>query len=145
MLSFCWRWKSGSFTGLRGKRSKNPHTGDCGVARWFIQVETCPWISSFSSPSIPPWKKSNRVLSKAKTKARVQSFCFTLKLRSSEPTPSAVGTSSCWIHMATCSWARENAHTWGAWGECITEREGGREGIRGRGLGGSLFPWAYFS
>ena len=37
----------------------------------------------------PPWKKSNRVLSEAKPKAGVWSFCFTLKLSPVDPTPPA--------------------------------------------------------
>ena len=36
-------------------------------------------------PAIHQWKKSNSVLSKAKTKASIQSFCFILKDGPSEP------------------------------------------------------------
>ena len=93
----CWScclWKLGSSTGSQGKHSKDSPTGDCGVAR-IIQVQLCPLVSRVPSPSVLPWKKSNRVLSKAKTKASVQSFCFILKLSPSEPTRSAVGPHGC--------------------------------------------------
>ena len=68
--------------GSEGKHSKDPPTADCGVARWFIQVEikAAPWVSSVPSLSAPPWRKSNCVLSKAKTIANIQNFCFVLKL-----------------------------------------------------------------
>ena len=45
--------------------------------------------------SILPWKKSNLAFSEAKTKASVQSFCFTLKLSLLEPTQSATGSYKC--------------------------------------------------
>ena len=66
--------------------------GDCGVARWFISVEGCLCVPLLS---VLPWKKSNHVLSKVKTKASFQSGCFTLKLSHSEHVQSAVGPRSC--------------------------------------------------
>ena len=61
---------------------------DCGVAK-FIWVEICLWVSNFPSPSVAPWKKSNRAFHKDKTKVSVQSFCFILKLSPWELTQSA--------------------------------------------------------
>ena len=54
--------------------------GDCGVA-WFIcvEIEDALYVSNVLFPCAPPYKKSNLVLSKTKTKASVQSFCSTLK------------------------------------------------------------------
>ena len=48
----CW-WKLGSSTGLWRNHSKDPCMGDCGVAKWFICMEGCPWVPSLS---ILPWK-----------------------------------------------------------------------------------------
>ena len=80
---------------LQGKHSKNPHIGDCGMARWFIQVEICLWVSKVLSRSVPPLKKFNNVFIKAKTKVSVQSFCFMLKLSTLEPMQSTLGPSGC--------------------------------------------------
>ena len=65
---------------LGEKQFKYPHTGDCGVA-WFnpVDIEDASGVSKDVSPSVPTWKKSNHILSKAKTKANVQSFYFLLK------------------------------------------------------------------
>ena len=90
-----------------------------------------------------PWKKSNLVLSKAKAKASVQSFCFMLKLSPSEPMQPALGPSSCTTHMVVCFWARECLNEQG---ECRTlgrgERERKRERERSR-ASTLLFPWGY--
>ena len=85
----CYLWKSGSSMWSQGKHSEDPHVGDCRVA-WFIRVgiEASPWVSNVPSPSVPPWKKFEHVLSEANTKASVQSFCFILKLSPLEPTGS---------------------------------------------------------
>ena len=103
--------------GSQGKHSKDPSMKHRDVAI-SIQVEICPWISNFPSASVPPWKKSNRVRGKAKTKAGVQGFCFMLKLSPLEPTQSI---------MATCAWARENMLTHQVSALERGEREGERE------------------
>ena len=72
------------FHWIMRKAFQTLYTEDCDVAR-FIQVMIFPWVSNFPSPSIPPWKKSNCVFSKAKTKAKVQSFCFILRFRLWKP------------------------------------------------------------
>ena len=62
------------FMGYQEKHFMSPHMGDCGVARFiWVEIRGC---SSVPSPSITPWKKSNHVLSEAKTKVSVQSFSF---------------------------------------------------------------------
>lgn len=68
------------------------------MARWLItvEIEAATWVSSFSSLSVPLWKKSNNVFSKANTKDRVQSFSFITKLSCSEPLQSSAGVGSCW-------------------------------------------------
>ena len=45
LFTYC-RWKSGSSTESRGKHSKHWCTGDCGMARWFIQLKICSWVSN---------------------------------------------------------------------------------------------------
>ena len=67
--------------GLQGEHFTDPCMGVCGMAR-FIQVEGCPCAPSLSAP---PWKKLICVLSKAKTKASVQSFCVISKVGPLEP------------------------------------------------------------
>ena len=84
----CHWWNSCSSVGSQEKYFTEPHTGGYGLARFFW-VDICPWVSNVPSPSVLPWKKSNYVLSKAKTKARVQNFCLTLKLSLPEPVWSA--------------------------------------------------------
>ena len=68
------------FHGIVRTASKDPCMGDGGVARWFIQVEieAAAWVSSVPSLSVPLWRKSNGVFSKAKMKASVQ-FLFRIK------------------------------------------------------------------
>lgn len=54
-IYYC-RWKSDSstgFTGVREKHFTDLCTGDCDVARWFIQVEIGPCVPFLS---IPPQK-----------------------------------------------------------------------------------------
>ena len=40
---------------------------------------SCPWVSNVPSPSVPPWKKYNGVLSKTKTKASIQSKAYSFR------------------------------------------------------------------
>ena len=91
----------------------------------------------------PAMEKSDHVISKAKTKASVQSFCISLKLSPLKPMPSAaaqVVARSAWSHVP------KQETTQNAWDECVTERVraslGGREKETERG---SLFPWNYIS
>ena len=127
---------------MQGKHSQDPRLGDCGVAKWFIRVEICPGFP-ISHLSILPQNKSYCVLSKAKTKASVQSFCISLKLSPLKPMPSAaaqVVARSAWSHVP------KQETTQNAWDECVTEGMraslGGREKETERG---SLFPWNYIS
>ena len=89
MLSVEVRLSVGSW----GKYFKDPHTGDCDVARSIrVEIQAAPWVFNVPSPSFLLWKKSNSVFSKAKTKAKVHSFCFILKLSPSEPLLSAAAS-----------------------------------------------------
>ena len=125
------------FHGITRKAFRRPMLGRswccgcCGKVYSGGRLPPCP-ISV-----ILPWEESNRVLSEAKTKASVQSFCFILKLG-----PGSHATCcSCRTYMATCSWARECLNEWhecrlrwgeGKWGE--RDREGAPPG---------LYPGAY--
>ena len=128
--------------GSEGEHSKDPHMRHFGVAR-FIQVEICPWVSNVPFPWVPPWKKSNRVFSRANTKASFQSSCVILKLSSLDP-------SSCQTCMAVWSPARNNAQMRGA-----SARLQARESARMHGVSvaswvgeyerASLFHWDYIN
>ena len=69
------------------KHSKEPtHGGLWWGMVYLCRDRGCPLgFSHAPSPSVSPWKKLNHVLSKAKTKASVQSFCFIIKLSLLEP------------------------------------------------------------
>ena len=75
------------------------------------------WVSTFPSLSILPWKKSNLVLSKAKAKASVMSFCFILKLSpweltqsAADPVPATARPTG--LHALG---EKECANVWGEW------------------------------
>ena len=78
------------FHKITSKAHQDPHVGDRGVV-WFIcvEIEAVPWVSSVPSSSVLRYKKSNCVLSKAKTEASVQSFFFILNLSPLEPVVAA--------------------------------------------------------
>ena len=106
---------------------QGPCTGDCGVAKWFICVEGCPQIANVPSPSIPPRKKSNLVLSQqGQSKSRCQSFCFTLKLSPFVAHAVCCGPSSCyptWSHAPRWESLATNAAGAGYEREIKRERE----------------------
>ena len=67
----------------QGKHSKDPYMRECDVTRFMlVEIEAALSVLNVPSLSILPWKKSNCLLSKAKTKVKTQSFCFILKLSS---------------------------------------------------------------
>lgn len=124
--SYCFQWKLGYFMGSRRKHSKDPHRGDCSVARWFIHVSICPWEYNDLFPSVLPWKKSNLVLSNATSKAKVQHFPFILKVNSLEPWQ-LLDPHGC-MHPVQ----REHANKQGSVCYQVRDRERGRQ--RGREL-----------
>lgn len=90
--------------------------------------EGCHWVSNVPSLSDWPWKKSNYVFNKAKTKVSVQSFCFLLKLMESLIKAYGVTVACCMPQLAARpAWLRV---PWQAevqmLGQCITSwaREG---------------------
>ena len=83
ILSYsCCRWELGSSTRSQEKHFRDPHVGDCAMA-WFICVETeaAPWVSNVLSPFVLLWKKSSRLLSKAKTKSQCSEFLLHIKVQ----------------------------------------------------------------
>ena len=140
-----WWWKSAFCPGLWEKHSKNPRMADGGVARWFMEVEICPWVSNVPSPPIPPWKKCNCVFSKVKTTAEVQSFCIILKLSPLQSRPLLQGLvavrlpqlcASGWesVHVNSSGWETAHVNQVGTGHHKERERETA-----------SLFHWDYIS
>ena len=105
------------------RNPKSPSIRDCDVAR-FSQVEICPWVYHVPSPSALPWKTSDGVFNKAKTKGQGPEFVSYQSFVLWEPVQSAVGPSSFCTCMVTCSQVRQkvqvtkmSAGHWGAGGE----------------------------
>ena len=113
------------FHGITGKHPKDPCTGDCGVAE-FIWIEICPLVSNVPSLSVLPWKKSNCIFRKTKTKASAQHLGFILKLSLLEPThlleALVAGLSSPHGSMLPGKRTWEKTGKWG-----VTKREKERE------------------
>lgn len=118
--------------GSQGKHAEDPGMKRCDVAS-SIQVELCLWIANFPSASVPPWKRSNRVRSEAKTKASVHCSCFILKLSPLEPTQSGICLVAARPHGHMLLGEREYVNTPG---ECMERSK--RETV-------SLIPWDYIS
>lgn len=76
------------FHGIARTDFQGPHTGDCGVANRFICVEGCPRLASVRPPSIPPRKRSDRVLSQQQGQSKGQCPEFLLHVKA-EPCCSA--------------------------------------------------------
>lgn len=105
--------------GSQEKHVTDPRMGGCDVAR-FIQGEICPWVSSVPPPPILPWKKSSCVISKAKTKAKVQSFCFMWRLNPCSPRGLLQPRGAVDLHGHVSPSKREHINKWG---ECGSPNE----------------------
>ena len=138
------------FHGTPRKALQGPAHGNPVVTTWLICEDGCPGVSSV--PALcPAMEKSNRGLSKAKAKARVQSLCFSLEL---SPFPAC---SRCCVEVCRLP---PRARVWSPYGRWLaawqqrpqgygarrcerrSQVEGGRETRR---VSTSLSPWDYIS
>ena len=63
----------------QGKRSKDPCTGDCNVARFIrVEIEAAPWVSSVPS-ACPAMEKVQPCLQQGQDKSQCPAFLLHIK------------------------------------------------------------------